>query len=578
MKQKILRLKIAGQAGQGVKSAGLMFARFASRSGYNIFNYIEYPSIIRGGHNVMQISISEKEVQGPSNTTDLLIALNQDSLDMHVDEFVKGSCVIFDSGAKLDTSPVEGKAELVGVPLGELARESGGKDLLINTVALGAAATILGGDLKVLKGLVDDEYGDKGEEVINSNIKAIESGGKYVTDNYKDLVKDALNFDSSKGTALKKMVLNGDEAAALGAIAAGVQFASIYPMSPISNVLHTLAAHQEEFDYVYKQPEDEIAAINMAIGASFAGARSMTATSGGGFALMGEGFGLAGMVETPVVIVEGQRGSPGTGIPTWSEQGDLRMVMHSHQGDFPRIILAPGDAIETFYMTMEAFYIADKYQTPVVVLIDKNICDNDQSTPIFDVSAYRVDRGKFTMEKVYDYKIYELTDDGISLRSIPGSGNFFIANSDEHDAIGYSSEEIKNRNDQMNKRMKKLETCALQDMPEPMLYGPEDADLTIVSWGSSKGSILDVIKNYDNVNFLQVTWMNPFPTEAVTKILEKAKKVLHVEANYTGQLAGIIREKTGIEIENKFLKFDGRPFYVEEIEEKIKSMLKGGTK
>jgi 2-oxoglutarate ferredoxin oxidoreductase subunit alpha len=578
MKQKILRLKIAGQAGQGVKSAGLLFARFASRSGYHIFNYIEYPSLIRGGHNVMQINISDEEVIGPSSKTDLLIALNQDSLDMHVDEFVKGSCVIFDSDAKLDTSPVEGKAELVPVPLGELAREAGGKELLSNTVALGAAVALLGGDLKTLKGLVDDEYGDKGEEVINNNIKAIESGRQFVLDNYKDLIKNVLKFDSSNGSAPKKMVLNGNEAAALGAIAAGVQFAAIYPMSPISNILHTLAAHQEEYDYVYKQPEDEIAAINMAIGASFAGARSMTATSGGGFALMSEGYGLAGMTETPVVIVEGQRGSPGTGIPTWSEQSDLRMVLHAHQGDFPRIILAPGDAIETFYMTMEAFYIADKYQTPVVVLIDKNICDNDQSTPIFDVSAYRVARGKFTMEKVEDYKRFELSEDGISLRSVPGSGNFFIANSDEHDAIGYSNEEIKNRNDQMNKRMKKLETCADQDMPEPMLYGPEDADLTIVSWGSNKGSILQAIKDYDNVNYLHITWMNPFPVKAVTKVLKKAKKVLHVEANYTGQLAGIIREKTGIEIKDKFLKFDGRPFYVEEIEEQINSMLKGGTK
>jgi 2-oxoglutarate ferredoxin oxidoreductase subunit alpha len=526
----------------------------------------------------MQISVSPEEVQGPSNTIDLLVALNQDALDFHVDEFLTGSCVIYDADAKLDTSPVEGKAELVPVPLGELAREAGGKELLSNTVALGAAATILGGDLAVLKDVVDEEYGDKGEEVVNNNIKAIESGGKYVLDNFKDLVKDVLKFDSAKGNGPKKMVLNGDEAAALGAIAAGVQFASIYPMSPISNILHTLARHQEEYDYVYKQPEDEIAAINMAIGASFAGARSMTATSGGGFALMGEGFGLAGMVETPVVIVEGQRGSPGTGIPTWSEQGDLRMVMHSHQGDFPRIVLTPGDAIETFYMTMEAFYIADKYQTPVVVLIDKNICDNDQSTPLFDVSAYRVDRGKFTMDKVEDYKRYALSDDGISLRTVPGSGNFFIANSDEHDEIGYSEEGIENRNDQMNKRMKKLETCATEDMPEPMLYGPEDADLTIVSWGSSKGSILDAMKNHKNVNFLQITWMNPFPTEAVTKILKKAKKTLHIEANYTGQLAGYIREKTGIELENKYLKFDGRPFYVEEIEKQIKLNLKGGTK
>jgi 2-oxoglutarate ferredoxin oxidoreductase subunit alpha len=576
MKQDIFKLKIAGQAGNGIKSAGIMFSKFATRSGYHIYNYIEYPSLIRGGHNVMQVNISDKEVLGPSRHTDLLIALNQDSIDFHVDEYVDGSCIIYDTDDKLNLSPVEGKAELIGVPLAALAREAGGKELFQNTVALGAATALLGGDLKVLEGLVDDEYGDKGEEVVKKNITASELGRNYVLENYKDLVKDVLKFDDAKKSSSPKMLLNGDEAAALGAIAAGVQFAAIYPMSPISNVLHTLAAHQEEYDYVYKQPEDELAAINMAIGASFAGARSMTATSGGGFALMSEGYGLAGMAEVPVVIVEGQRGSPGTGIPTWSEQGDLRMVMHAHQGDFPRIVLTPGDAIETFYMTMEAFYLADKYQTPVVILIDKNICDHDQSSPIFDVSAYRIDRGKFTMDKVEDYKRFELSDDGISLRSVPGSGNFFIANSDEHDEIGYSEESIENRNAQMQKRMKKLETCAKEDMPEPILHGPENADLTIVSWGSSRGSILHAIENFDNVNFLQITWMNPFPTETVAKVLKNAKKVLHVEANYTGQLAGLIREKTGIEIEEKYLKYDGRPFYVEEMIDQINSALKGG--
>ena len=369
------------------------------------------------------------------------------------------------------------------------------------------------------------------------------------------------------------LVLNGDEAAALGAIGGGLQFASIYPMTPITNVITVLAAYQEKYGYIYKQPEDEIAAITMAIGASYAGARAMTATSGGGFCLMTEGFGLAGMTETPVVIIMGMRAGPATGFPTWSEQGDLRFVLHASHGDFPRIVLAPGDGKEVFEMTMQAFNLAEKYQTPVVVLVDKNICEDDQSFEYFDTSAYKVDRGNFTTEKVDDYKRYALEADGISKRSVPGSGNWFLTNSDEHNAYGYSDEEADNRIEQHGKRMTKLVTCAKNDMQKPQLFGPADADLTIVSWGSNKGAILQAMKEFPNVNFLHTTWMSPFPADEVKKVLSGAKSLLLIENNYTAQFAGLIREQTGIEIENKFLKYDGRPFFVEEISDKLKSIL-----
>lgn len=568
----IFKLKIAGEAGFGIKSAGLLFSKFASRSGYHIYNYIEYPSIIRGGHNVMQINISADSVTGPSIYTDLLIALNQQSIDNHFSELQENAGVIFDSDKKLNTSNIPSNVNQFGIPLSALAKQSGGSPLLSNVVALGAVVGLTGGDLKILKERIKEEYGDKKDEIVESDIKAAEAGYNHVIENYKD----KLNTKLAKQQVVKpQMVINGDEAVALGAISAGLQFAAIYPMSPISGVLHTLVKHQEEFKFVYKQPEDEISAINMAIGASYAGARSMTVTSGGGFALMSEAYGLAGMTETPLVIVEGMRGSPATGIPTWSEQGDLRFVLHAHQGDFPRIILAAGDAIEAFYMTMEAFYIADRYQTPVVLLIDKNICDHDQTVPIFDVSSYKVDRGKLTTEFDENYKRYELSEDGISNRSIPGTGNFFIANSDEHDEFGLSNEEIDNRNAQMSKRMQKLETCAEKDMPKPHIFGPADADLTIVSWGSNKGPILQAMQKFSNVNYMHITWMNPFPSDFIKETLTNAKNVLHIEANYTGQLAGLIREKTGIEIKNKYLKNDGRPFFIEELEEQISKALKG---
>ncbi|OGL59727.1 hypothetical protein A3H10_03165 [Candidatus Uhrbacteria bacterium RIFCSPLOWO2_12_FULL_46_10] len=570
-KQKIFSLKIGGYAGQGVKAAGLMFAKVATRSGFNIYDYIEYPSLIRGGHNVIQICVSSETVTAPSQKTDLLIAFNQDTVNKHASELLPGAGLMFDEADKLDISKVNKKVEIYRVPFAELTRESGGKKLMGNTVAIGATIALLGGDLEILKNLITDEFKNKGAGVVAADHKAAESGYNYVKENFSKNVKKNLALQKN---APAKMIVTGNEAVALGAIAAGLEFAAIYPMSPITNILHTLAAYQEKFGYIYKQPEDEISAINMAIGASFAGARSMTATSGGGFCLMTEGFGLAGMTETPVVIINGMRGGPATGLPTWSEQGDLRFALHAHQGDFPRIVLAAGDAKEAFDLTMQAFNLADKYQTPVALLIDKNICENDQSFPFFDISSYRIDRGKFITKKQDAYQRYAPTKDGISVRTVPGSGNHFIANSDEHDLIGYSTEEISDRNVQMEKRMLKLKTCAGQDMPAPIIFGPAKADLTIVSWGSNKGSILEAIKNYKNVNFLHLTWLSPFPTEVVKKILSRAKKVIDIEANYSAQLRGLIKEQTGLEIKDTLLKYDGRPFSPEEIREKIDILTK----
>ncbi len=561
-------------AGQGIKASGILLARFASRSGYNIFTHVEYPSIIRGGHNVMQVNISKGNVAATQSKIDFLIALNQETIDKHLEELTPGAGLLFDSDKKLNTDNVPETVHLCPIPLAQFAKEAGGSDILINTVALGAVVGIMGGDLNIMFKLIEDEFGDKGEKIVASDKKAAQLGYDFALKNFGHKFTNPLE-PAEKGE--HKMVLNGNEAAALGAIAAGMQFAAIYPMSPISNILHVLARHQEEFNYIYKQPEDEIAAMNMAIGAAFAGARSMVATSGGGFSLMAETYGLAGITETPLVIIEGMRGAPATGLPTWSEQSDLRLVLHAHQGDFPRIVLTPGDTKEVFYTTMQAFNLAEKYQTTVVVLIDKDLCESDQNYPYFDYSDYKIDRGKFTMEPTPNYKRYADSEDGISVRSAAGVGNFFIANSDEHDEYGYSSEEIDNRNTQMRKRMRKLETCAREDMEEPVLHGPENADITIISWGSTKGAILQAIEKYDNVNFIQVKWMNPFPTQALTRMLEKAKYTISAELNYGAHFTGLLREKTGFVVDDTLLKYDGRPFYPKEIQNKIEEVLKKGV-
>ena len=567
----IVSVKIGGPAGTGVKSVGLMLDKIAARSGYQVCDNVEFPSLIRGGHNVVQVNFSLDEVTAPRLNSDLLIAFDQMTIDLHHNELKKGGGIIFDSDLA-DVSKVRKDISLYGIPLRKIADKAGKKEIFVNIVALSATLQILGGNLETFKKLIEEEYGDKGEKIVEADKKAADLGFEYAVRNYKNNLHKYMGPASSFSSPVSYMVLNGNEAAALGAISAGMQFAAIYPMSPINNILHVLAANQEKFGYILKQPEDEISAINMAIGASYAGVRSMTATSGGGFSLMTEAYGLAGITETPIVIFDGMRGGPATGLPTWSGQGDLQMALHSHQDEFPRIVLAPGDVAETYELTIEAFNLADKYQTPVVVLLDKNICENDKTLLFPDTAKVKIDRGKFVKKKIDDYLRYKYEDDGVSVRSIPGVGNFFIANSDEHNEEGYSTEEVEDRNKMMEKRMKKLLTCAENDMPNPEVFGPPDADITIVSWSSNKGSILEALKNFSNVNYVHVTWMNPFPVKFLTDVLSKTKHIVDIECNYTGQLANLIREKTGIEIEDRYLKFDGRIIYPEEIIEKLDSI------
>ncbi|MDO8570923.1 MAG: 2-oxoacid:acceptor oxidoreductase subunit alpha [Candidatus Daviesbacteria bacterium] len=554
-------IKIGGSAGQGIKSAGLMLSKIATRSGLNIYTYTEYPSLIRGGHNVMQILISPEEVLAPSIKTDLLIALNKETIDLHLNELHDQAIILCDGEV------FQGE-KVISAPLSKLANEAGGGELLINTVALGATVGLLGGDLEILKNLITESFSVK-PEIVEVNKVAAKSGYDFIVQNHADKITQTLKKAEN---IAPKMIINGNDGMALGAIAGGLQFASIYPMTPITGLLHNLALYQEQFGYIYKQPEDEISAINMAIGASVAGARALTATSGGGFCLMTEGLGLAGITETPVVVILGMRAGPSTGMPTWSENGDLQFALHAGHGDFPKIVLSAGDSREAFDLVKDALNLADKYQTPVILLVDKNICENDQSFHPLEISS-QIDRGKLSLETIPDYQRYALSDDGISKRSVPGKGNFFIVNSDEHDEIGFSSEEIENRNSQMKKRMSKLQTCAKNDMPHPQIFGPQKADLTIVSNGSTKGAILESLKKFPNVNFLYLTWLNPFPADAVRNILAESKYILDIENNFLGQLADLIREKTGIEIMDKILKYDGRPIFPEEIEDKIRSIV-----
>ncbi|MBI1919125.1 hypothetical protein HYS29_00875 [Candidatus Microgenomates bacterium] len=381
----------------------------------------------------------------------------------------------------------------------------------------------------------------------------------------------------------------------MGAIKAGLKFAAIYPMTPINAIMNYLSSKAHEYNLVVKEPEDEIAGINMAIGASFAGVRSIAATSGGGFSLMTEGLGLAAQTETPLVIIEGMRPGPATGMPTWTEQADLRFVLHAHQGDFPRVVVAPGDLVDAFNLTMKAFNLAEKYQLLVIILVDKYLVEGHATIEILNLKSqilnFKIERGKMVGDAeaaaLTDYKRYQLTDDGVSPRTIPGQkgtipgqkGGIHLAGSDEHDERGLYNEEIEFRKNMMDKRFKKLETAlANGEFEAPAISSPAGAPLTIIAFGSTKMPIREAMKwlvrDGINVNYLQVVYLSPFPAEAVSAAIKKAKKTLVVENNKTGQLEGLIREKTGLSVDGSLRKYDGRPFYPEEIVDKVKEVLK----
>ncbi len=570
-----ISLRIGGPAGTGIMQAGLLFAKCCSRIGLHVFDYIEYPSLIRGGHNSYQVRAEESPVRSQIRGVDILIALDESTLTLHAAELREESIIIYDEETIKPERTRLGRGTRCPMPLKAIIAAAGGTEIMQNTVALASALGILAYDFDVLADIIRDGFEEKKAAIVDKNIAAARRGYEEARRRYGHL--DQYRLTRIPGP--RRIVLTGNEAMALGAVKAGCTFYAAYPMTPASTILHTLASWQERHNIVVKHAEDEIGTVNMTIGAAYAGARAMCSTSGGGFALMQEGISLAGITETGIVVAEVMRGGPATGLPTWTEQSDLRFVLHAGHGDFFKIVLAPGDVEEAFRFTLDAFNHAEKYQTPVILLSDKYLGESHASVEPFTAKEYRVDRGKLLRKAPPGYLRYAETPDGISPRTIPGvPGGFFLANSNEHDAFGWSTEEPEARNLMMRKRMRKEETYR-REVPRQRLHGAEEADLTIISWGSTKGPILDAMgwlaKDGYRVNFLQITHLKPFPSEDVTERLRAAKQILLVENNYTGQLGGVIREETGIAIAEKLLKYDGRPFYPEEIYDRVASLLGG---
>ncbi len=576
---KSITWKIGGEAGFGIMSSGTMLARAFSRLGYHVFATNEYPSLIRGGHNLVTVRIATNKFEAMSRDVHILVALNKQTVDLHKTELTPGALVVYDpKDAEWKTSDFPNTVKLLSIPLSEIVKKLGGEVVMRNTVALGATVAVLGTEFSTLESVIQDQFKRKSKDVIDQNLNIAKAGYDHVKVNFTKETSFYLDATSKKE---KQLIINASEAIGVGAARAGLKFAAIYPMTPINSLITYLADHAKSLGLVYKQPEDEIAGINMAIGASVGGVRSMVATSGGGFALMVEGLALAGMIEVPLVIDMGMRVGPATGMPTWTEQGELQFIIHAGHGEFPRIVLAPADAAESYTLTIEAFNLADRYQIPVFVLTDKYINESQWCTPI---SVFQkpvtINRGKLLepdeLPTDGSFKRYNTqVSDGVSPRSTPGMKHgTYYANSYEHDETGHMTEDIQKRTMMADKRLKKLEAMK-KDCMQPVVYGDADADITFITWGSTRGPVLEALQTSNfqikgkRANLVHYTWVYPFPTDATVKLLSRAKRLIDVEQNATGQFASLIREHTGVLIGERILKYNGRPFYPEEILEKV---------
>ena len=550
---------LGGQAGQGIQTIEFILSRVLKRSGYHVFSTKEYMSRIRGGLNTITLRAADRPVAALTKHIDILLPLDPGIPD-HVGDRITGDTVIVgDAGAlSLDRAVLD-------VPISRIAADAGGK-IYENTAAVGVLAGILEADPAILGNYLKEYFGGKKQEVIDQNRAAADLG---FAAGQKLCKEGSLSFPIARDEkTADRILVNGAEAVAMGAIAGGCNFISSYPMSPSTGVLTFLASHDDTFDIVAEQAEDEIAAVNMAVAAWYAGARAMATTSGGGFALMEEGISLAGIVETPLVIHLAQRPGPGTGLPTRTEQGDLELALYAGHGEFPRVIYAPGTTEEAFFLSARAFNTADRYQVPVFVLTDQYTMDTYYDITGFDLDAISVEN--HIVRTKSGYQRYRITKDGISPRGVPGYGSGLIAaDSDEHDEDGHITESMSVRTAQVDKRLGKTELIMKNPVP-PVLTGPEDFTVLLVGWGSTcqpihEGLELSGRSDAAHLHFPQVY---PLPHQA-QGYLEQAEKVIVVENNATAQFGKFLTLHGGREPDGAILKYNGLPFTVEELADAI---------
>jgi 2-oxoglutarate ferredoxin oxidoreductase subunit alpha len=590
MTQPHVIIGIGGAAGDGVASAGNTLALSVARQGQGVYAYNSYQSVIRGGHSWLRLRISAEKPLNHGDQVDTLIALNQDTLDRHLQELVAGGAALYNSAKFRPAYEAPEGVQLCPLPVPELTPAYRELPVMQNTVAVGAAIQMMGLDFSGLESVLASTFAKK-PQVVKVNVDAARAGYEYAAAHFRPLPRQLHQTDQ------KWALMTGNELTAMGAAFAGCKFYCAYPMSPATHILEWFAAHGRELGICVRQVEDEISVINMTIGAGHMGVRAMCATSGGGFALMTEAIGMAGIIETPVVIINVQRAGPSTGVPTKTEQGDLNQAFGASQGDFPRVVIAPLSMPDCFSTPAIAFNIAERYQCPVIILSDLLMGEGNETVDpaLLDVD-FKMDRGELveppqvmTLSSIPSnggpYLRYKDTPSGISPRALPGTPHhLYVSATDEHDEDGVLLSDVYTdtvrRKKMVDKRVRKMARVTA-DLPAPMLTGPADADVTVVGWGSTWGVLVEAVEQLNregiSANHLQIKYLIPFHVEEVSAILGRSKRIVIVENNQSGQFARHLRAETGIVAHGHIRKYDGEPFEPKHVVAGVRQILREGT-
>ncbi len=574
-----LSWKIGGQQGEGVESTDRIFSTALNRLGYYLYGYRHFSSRIKGGHTNNKIRISTKPIRAISDDLDILVAFDQETIDLNAHELREGGVVVAD--AKFNPSLPEGNtSRLFAVPITQIAEDLG-TSLFKNMAASGASWALLGLPLEIFEKAVEEEFGRKGPAIVEKNIEAVRRGAQSILDQAGGPLKE-FELEPSDGQA--KLFMIGNEAIALGAVAGGCRFMPAYPITPASEVMEYLIKKLPKLGGTVIQTEDEIAAVTMAIGANYGGVRTLTASAGPGLSLMMEAIGLAGMTETPVVIVNTQRGGPSTGLPTKQEQSDVNAMIYGTHGEIPKIVIAPSTIEECFYDTIEAFNLAEEYQCPVILITDLQLSLGKQTAEKLELSKVEIRRGKLVngelppLEENKLFKRYEFTEDGVSPRVVPGMKyGIHHVTGVEHDQEGRPSESPINRKKMMDKRLNKLSKMRIHN---PILIDEqsETPDILVIGMSSIGGTIDEARARLSadgiTTNHMTIRQLHPFPTEEVAAYVSKAKTVVVIENNATGQLTDQVKLHVGYgdKIKN-FLKYDGTPFIPSEVHKACKELV-----
>ena len=583
--KRTFAVAIGGAAGQGVATPGVIYARIFARRGLHLLAYNAYQSIIRGGHTFLTIRTGTEKVTNHGDRIDLLIPLNQETMDRHLRLLGPGAAVIYNQDTIKPGPDLQPGVRLCPLPVSQLQPNARAK-VEQNTLAVAASLSMLSVGFQPLEEMLVQQFKRKGDAVVAENVGSARAAYQYATEHFEPFPNPLPMTDNHYA------VLTGNMALAMGGAAAGVKFYCAYPMSPSTGVLHWMASHARKAGIMVRQVEDEIGVINMAIGAAHAGCRAMCATSGGGFALMTEGLGMAAMIETPVVVIDVQRAGPSTGVPTKTEQGDLWQMLGAGHGDYPRAIATPTDIVDCFRIIPEMFNLVDRFQCPGIVLSDLLLSEGHMSADPAELDFnVPIDRGELITSangngSDHAYKRYLFTESGVSPRAIPGlPGHTHTVATDEHMEDGVLiSDEFTNptkRRAMMEKRQRKIAGIETT-VPPPELVGPRDADITLIGWGSTKGVIAEAIELLADegitANHLQIRWMVPLHGEAILDQLGGARRTVIVENNYSGQFARYLRSETSFVADGHIRKYDGEPFMPHHIVEAVREQLTGSVK